>query len=316
MSKTKKFRPDVDAPDWGGRYYPYDIIKEGTIALIVVLVLVLGLSVVFSSPDEKQMTLQTWSKADPVDFATTAFSELAGTSASATYGPPYNTASQGQKIGPIALAQWLGVHIPVNPAVDFVLRPLSTLADNPPVTLALKQWNTASSSTQAMWIAAYTKGTIGYVNGQVVNTQTGAGPIPVLINAETAMARAGALQAQLIQGNGFYSTDYTKPLLFLADGGHLASVAVGEHLGGDQWGMMNETGSYPGQAWLWLYTTLYQIPPYSTSWSANADAMVWATMMIATLLLALLPFIPGLRSIPRWVKVYRIIWREHYRSLK
>jgi len=35
-------------------------------------------------------------------------------------------------------------------------------------------------------------------------------------------------------------------------------------------------------------------------------------MMILTALLILLPFIPGLRSIPRRLKIYRIIWREHY----
>ena len=29
--------------------------------------------------------------------------------------------------------------------------------------------------------------------------------------------------------------------------------------------MMNETGNYPGQAWLWLYTFWYQVPPFSTS---------------------------------------------------
>ena len=29
--------------------------------------------------------------------------------------------------------------------------------------------------------------------------------------------------------------------------------------------MMNETGNYPGQAWLWLYTFWYQIPPFSSS---------------------------------------------------
>ena len=38
-------------------------------------------------------------------------------------------------------------------------------------------------------------------------------------------------------------------------------------------------------------------------------------MMILTLGLALLPFIPGLRSIPRWSRVYRLIWRQHYRDL-
>ena len=78
--------------------------------------------------------------------------------------------------------------------------------------------------------------------------------------------------------------------------------------------MMNETGSYPGQAWLWLYTFWYQVPPYSTSWGANADAMVWATMMVLSVGLLLVPFIPGLRTIPRKSKVYRLIWREHYRN--
>jgi len=35
-------------------------------------------------------------------------------------------------------------------------------------------------------------------------------------------------------------------------------------------------------------------------------------MMILTALLILVPFIPGLRSVPRRLKIYRIIWREHY----
>jgi hypothetical protein len=132
----------------------------------------------------------------------------------------------------------------------------------------------------------------------------------VLINDLTMMARSGALDQALVTQNGFYTTNYTKPLLFLSDGSYLESVAVKQHLGGDQWGMMNETGSWPGQAWLWLYTFWYQIQPWSTS--ASGDFLVWGTMMILTALLVLVPFIPGLRSIPRRLKIYRIIWREHY----
>ena len=77
--------------------------------------------------------------------------------------------------------------------------------------------------------------------------------------------------------------------------------------------MMNETGNYPGQAWLWLYTMWYQVAPFNTS--DNADALVWGVMMLLTLALLLVPFIPGVRSIPRLVPVYRIIWRAHYRRL-
>ena len=61
--------------------------------------------------------------------------------------------------------------------------------------------------------------------------------------------------------------------------------------------MMNETGNYPGQPWMWLYTFWYQVKPFSTS--DNADALVWGLMMVLTLALILLPFIPGLRSLPR-----------------
>ena len=61
--------------------------------------------------------------------------------------------------------------------------------------------------------------------------------------------------------------------------------------------MMNETGSYPGQVWLWLYTFWYQIAPFNTS--DNADAQIWALMMLLSLAFICIPFIPGLRSLPR-----------------
>ena len=78
--------------------------------------------------------------------------------------------------------------------------------------------------------------------------------------------------------------------------------------------MMNETGQWPGQAWLWLYTLWYQIPPANSS--PNGDILVFAFMIGLTTLLALVPFIPGLRSIPRWTRIYRIIWRNHYREVE
>ena len=36
--------------------------------------------------------------------------------------------------------------------------------------------------------------------------------------------------------------------------------------------------------------------------------------VMASLLFVLVPFIPGVRSIPRWVPVHRLIWRDYYRS--
>lgn len=77
---------------------------------------------------------------------------------------------------------------------------------------------------------------------------------------------------------------------------------------------MNETGNYPGQAWLWLYTFWYQIPPYNTS--SNADALVLVTMGVLTAILVLFPFLPYLNRLPYYLGVHRLIWREYYRDVR
>ncbi len=125
--------------------------------------------------------------------------------------------------------------------------------------------------------------------------------------------KAAASTATLLTSNQFYQTDYTKPLLFMADGGVLTDRAQTEHLLGSQWGMMNETGSYPGQVWLWLYTFWYQIKPFSTS--ANADILVMAVMGVLSLAFILIPLLPGVRDLPRQIPIYKLIWRDHYRRL-
>jgi hypothetical protein len=210
----------------------------------------------------------------------------------------------------------VGVHIPINTEKDFVVDPLKALPNQPVLHQSLATWSKASASTRAKWVASYTKasGKMKFENGKVVVNATNAGPVPVMINDLTMMARSGALDQALITGDSFYSTDYSQSLLFISDGSYLADVAGKQHLQGNQWGVMNETGSYPGSAWLWLYTFWYQIPPFSTS--SNADILVLTVMIILTAGLTLMPFIPGLRSIPRRSRVYRLIWREHYRSQK
>ncbi len=312
--KGARTHPAEDSP-WTGKYRRYDILKEGTIAMVIVLVLTILFSVIFSSPDEKPITLQSWARNAPVDFVSTATSELAGTSVSAGYSYPYNyVPGAGQKLGPISLPSIFGVTIPVNPAQDFVLKPLETIPYNSALTSALATYNTASSSQQTKWLNDYTKalGSAKAVGGQVVVGNGNYGPVPEMMSSLLTLARSGGLDASLIAGSGFYGTDYTKPLLFLADGGYMASIAQAQHLTGSQWGMMNETGNYPGQAWLWLYTFWYQIQPMSTS--GNGDVLVWTIMIALSLIMIVLPFIPGLRAIPEKVKLYRFIWRDYYRD--
>jgi hypothetical protein len=49
--------------------------------------------------------------------------------------------------------------------------------------------------------------------------------------------------------------------------------------------------------------------------SSNGDLEVWSIMVVLSLGLIFLPFIPGLRSLPRWSRVYKLIWRRHYQEI-
>lgn len=298
---------------WTGPVRRYDILKEGTIALIVVTLLVTALAVLFSSPDDPAVTLQQWATKAPGDFVATAVSELNYSSTSGGYGPPYNSASDGQQLGPLKLAKWLSSNrIPIDSAKDFIIAPLETEPFNPALTAALQQYVSATPSQQTAWTTAYTNALAKAPNGDPTKvTDPAAGPVPVMMNSLLTMAQSGGLDG-LLGGGRFYSLDYTKALLFLADSGYLPQLADQQHLLGTEWGMMNETGSYPGQAWLWLYTFWYQIKPFSES--GNGDALVMGVMGLLTLLFIFVPFIPGLRSIPRWVPLYKLIWRDYYRT--
>ena len=315
-TKRRGFNPDRDVREWRGAYVPYDILKEAFIALVAVGVLVVLLAVVFSSPDEHAVTIKSWANADPVDFAQTAITQLDGTSPVATYGPPYNsTPGAAQHIGFFQPAEWFGVHQPIDTAKDFVISPLRTLPNDPHLQSAITEYENASSTQQQSWTAAYENAVAhATASGSKLHVPAGDyGPVGSMINGLTSMAQSGALDGTLLSQGQFYNTNYTKPLLFIASGAYLDDLAGNQHLQGSQWGMMNETGNYPGQAWLWLYTMWYQVPPMKAS--SNADLEVWVIMMVLTLALVLLPFIPILRSIPRWSRVYRLIWRQHYRSL-
>ena len=301
--------------EWKGGYRPYDLVKEASIALGVILALCVVLTILFSSPDEKPSTIQQWSRSNPVDFVTTATTELDGTSGTGGYGPPYNHASDGQHMWFIHLQKWLGVSHPVDTARDFVLSPLRAIPGQPALQAAVSAYESAPVKQQTTWTTAYEKGlakaTAG-AGGSITVPGTGYGPLPTMMGGLLSFAQAGGLDGALLTSRQFYQTDYTKPLLFMADGSVLSDRAQAEHLLGTQWGMMNETGSYPGQVWLWLYTFWYQIKPFSTS--ANADILVMTVMGVLSLALILIPFIPGIRDIPRWIPLYRLIWREHYRS--
>ena len=290
---------------------PYDLVKEFVIALMVVSLLTIVLAAIFSSPDERAVSLKAWAGAAPADVVATATGELAGTTTSATYGPPYNSAADGQKLGPLSLQKWAGVQQPVDSANDLVVRPLQSVTGDSTLTTALNAWRSAPAQQRTGWATAYGDALAKAPGGEPAQVATGSyGPVPTMATAFLKLARSGGLE-QLISTESFYSGDQTRQLLLLNDGSYLEEQARARSLGGDQWGMMNEAGNYPGQPWMWLYTFWYQVEPFKSS--ENADALVWGLMMVLTVGLALIPFIPGLRSIPAKLPVHRLIWKDYYR---
>jgi hypothetical protein len=300
----------ADAAPWRGPTRRYDILKEGAIAGLVALVLTVGLAGVLSSPDVPPVTVQSWAQVAPADFLGTAASELNGTSLTATYGPPYNTNGTPQSEG-FAPASWFGVTQPVDPAQSFVLSPLAATAPGDrALAAALAAYNAAPAALRDKWATNYgdvvTK--VTFAGGVPVVPAADDGPVPVMLASELSLARSGAIDTDLLAQRPFYGTDYTRPLLFMEDGQYYSNLAAAMNLTGDQWGVMNETGSYPGQPWLWLYQLWYHVPGWRNS--ANADLIAIYMTGLATLLLLLVPFIPGLRDIPRWIPVHRLIWRS------
>ena len=290
---------------------PYDLVKEFVLALVGVSLLTIVLGAVFGSPDEKAMTIQDWAKANPNDVILTATGELSGDSGTAGYGPPYNNASDGQNLLGIPLQKWAGVTHPIDAANDFVINPLKDVQGDSALTANLDTWSKASADQQTKWAGDYYKAlSDDKVGGDPTKVPSGDyGPVPAMMASYAKVAAEGGLEQQV--STSFYGFDPTRKLLLLADGSAVEDRARASSLGGDQWGMMNETGNYPGQPWLWLYTFWYQVEPFKSS--DNADALVWGLMMVLTLGLALVPLIPGLRNIPRWIPVHKLIWRDWYR---
>ena len=314
MSTLKKH--EFDAQPWRGPVRRYDIIREGIIATIVVTILTIAAALVFGSPDEPSLTFKGWAQSAPDNFYTTAVQELAGTSGTATYGPPYNKNGEGLNVGPLWLQKWAGVTHPIDTVNDFVITPLTTQVQTPEVSSALSTWNAATEKEKSGWATSYDDA-ITKADGDLAKVAAGNyGPVPALAKGLTDMAKTGALDAVLLSQGGFFQTDNTKQILFFGDGSYLDDAGTAANLQGGTWGMMNETGRYPGQAWLWLYSFWYQIPPFNNEDShpigANADAYILFLMGGLTLGLIFLPKIPLIRSLPYKIPIHRLIWRSYY----
>lgn len=300
---------------------PYDLLREGGIVFGIVAVVVVILAIIFSSPDYPTLTIQEVAKKKPVSYLKLVTAYLSGTSDLQTYGPPYtNNPENAQALfGFFSPQRWVGRIIPVNPQKQFAMEPLKRLSQiDPTVATALHRYEAASKSRQAAWDKNFTNA-LGKakVTGDIISIPRGDyGPVEAMMNGLLNLARAGLMTGALQNGKEEpYNLNNTNTLLFLQAGFPDSGVEsqVGAHLDmlGNDWGISHEAGNYPGAWWLWPYTFLYQVPPMATS--PNGDLQVVAIVLVALVLLPLFaPFVPVVNRIPRWIPIYRIIWRRWY----
>jgi hypothetical protein len=306
---------------------PYDLLREGAVVFAFVLIAVVVLSIVLGAPDYPTIDAQNVATQQPLAFLQTAAGILANdssVSAVSDYGPPYDSdTSASQHLGPIDPAAWakdiFGVTTPIDPAQDLIITPLRDAAVlDPSLGTTLATYEAAPAAQRAAWLAAYRKalGAATVSGGTVTLPAGGYGPVAPLMTGMLRLGQSGLLEGTFAaEGNSYYpyNFDFTKALLFFAIADpYMDSATHLQQQGDPQWGIVHETGNYPGAWWLDIYQVWYEIPQIANS--PNADLIVVVIMTALFLVLLLLPFIPGLRRIPHGVRVYRLIWRDWYRE--
>lgn len=298
---------------------PFDLIKFMVVAFAAVFVLVILLATVFGAPYHPAVTNQQIAQQTPQVFQMTVAADLAGQGDMDGYGPPYQTSTDGaQALGFFAPQIWtyklFGITYPVDPAQDFVLRPLSMAGPlDPAVAGALAKYNGASAGQQSKWANDYLTA-LTKVKGDWTAVPKGDyGPVPVMLDSLRQMGATGLLSGAIDRSDPVYRYDVGRDLLFL-QGDALHAEADKLDLTGEQWGIMHDEGPYPGPWWLTPYTFLYQVPPWSTS--SSGDLMAGSTMAVVFLILLFWPFIPGLNKLPKYLYVYKVIWRHYYQLVR
>lgn len=300
----------------------FDLIKEGTISFVIVVVLVVIISLLWNAPYSPAITNQQIANNNPVLLEQTALNDLDGQSAMASYGPPYNNGWKGnvtalQSLGPLDPQAWWGTPYHVNPYTADVMKPLqmlSTASGNGNLKQALNAYATASAAQQQTWDNNYNqalaKATIA--NGRVIVPQGTYGPVALMMKDELLMAKSGLLSGALDRetNNGIYRWNVQNDLLFL-QGAPLQQIAKTRDILGEQWGINHDEGAYPGPWWLTPYTFLYQVPPWSLI--SAGDQLAAYSVGFLFFLLLILPWIPGLNRLPRVLPLYKVIWRDWYK---
>jgi hypothetical protein len=272
-------------------FWKYPIIAVIAFVVLVVLAAAVG------SPNWPRDTISGVTQQDPGGAILAFTQELDGTSSSAANAQEWGMGDPGQV---------------------FVLNPLRQYAPllGVDVQQAITTYEGASADQQHTWAANYDKalGTImpqassgmGMASpdfSKLDGLQGDFGPVPALVKADLQLAQGGYLEQyfQAVEpGHAYHLTN-----IWLYDHPHLLNTAVDQGLTDDQWGMVKERGFPVGPWYLFIPAVFHVKLPNG----ATGPGFVFWNLVFAGILLFIVPLVPGLRSLPRYLRLYRLIYR-------
>jgi hypothetical protein len=274
-------------------YWKYPIIA-------LALAIVLGLLGVFAgSPNSPRATIAATSRQDPGGAALAFTQELAGTSASAANQKEFGLGPPGQV---------------------FVTGPLTSFAPllGGNVAAALAAYRAAPASQQATWannyLMALDKITPASMEGEMetamspdyskIGTLHGNfGPVPALVKADVALAQGGHLEQYLEAREPGHTLHLVT--IWLYDHPKMLNDAVANGLTDDQWGMVKERDYNVGPWYLIIPAIIHVKFPQGVT---GTGFVLW-NLLVALIFIFVIPLVPGIRSIPRKLRLYRGIVR-------
>jgi hypothetical protein len=267
---------------------------------LVFLIIVALLAGFVGSPNWPKDTIAGVTKGDPGGAILAFTQELDGTSSSSGNAQEYGMG---------------------DPGLVFVLNPLHQavpLLGSSALQQAMATYDAASADQRQSWASNYEKaldtitpkgggemeGTASPDFSKIDTLKGNFGPIPVLVKADLQLAQSGYLEQYLQAVDPAHSYHLTN--IWLYDHPQMLNTAVDQGLTDDQWGMVKERGFAVGPWYLFIPAIFHVYFPGGTT---GQGFVLW-NLLFAALLLFLVPLVPGVRDLPKYLKLYRFIY--HY----
>jgi hypothetical protein len=265
---------------------------------VVLLVVVAVLAFAVGSPNWPRDSIAAVTKDNPGGAIMAFTQELDGTATSTGNAQEFGMGDPGQV---------------------FVLNPLRQAAPllGSDVQAAISTYDGASPQQQQAWAKAYDDalGTImpsggGDMGGtpspdysKIATLKGDFGPVPVLVKANLQLAQNGYLEQYLQSVEPGHSYHLTN--IWLYDHPNMLNTAVAQGLTDDQWGMVKERGFSVGPWYLFIPAVFHVYFPGGVT---GPGFVIW-NLLFAAILLFVVPLVPGIRDIPKYLKLYRFIYR-------